>query len=504
MTRRKASLALGIAALLALGLPRAATGLGAARAELVASGLTQPVYVAAPAGNPRLFVVERAGRIRIVSGGSTLATPFLDIQTQVSTSGEGGLLGLAFPPDYAASHLFYVYYTNLQLDSVVSRFSLLGPNQADPDSEEEVLFIDQPAGRSNHKAGTIHFGPDGFLWFATGDGGGSNDPDELAQNQQSLLGKMLRIAPGPVFAPGSTPVAGEIYRIPADNPFRSLPPRDEIWARGFRNPYRWSFDRETGDIWIGDVGQGSREEVDFEPADVPGGRNYGWDVMEGTACNLVDPAPTPPCNAASLTLPIHDYSSASPSSECSVIGGYVFRSGVTPITGLYFFGDYCTGRVWSLDPDTLNVVDRTAQLANAAGATFTLVGFGEDGSGRLLLVQSSQGAIYRIVSADPACGDGLDNDADGLGDFPADPGCQNTSGAREDPQCDDGVDNDGDGGVDWDGGGVSTADPQCSQGWVGSEGSPPGCGIGPELAVVLGALWLLVSRRSPARSSSSR
>ncbi len=508
MTRRKASFALGAAALLALGVPRAATGLGEARAELVATGLTDPLFVTAPAGNSRLFVVERAGRIRIVSGGSTLATPFLDIEAQVSTSGEGGLLGLAFPPDYAASQLFYVYYTDLQLDSVVSRFSLLGPSRADPDSEEVVLFIDQPAGRSNHKAGTIHFGLDGFLWFATGDGGGSNDPDELAQNQQSLLGKMLRIDPGPVFAPGSIPVAGEIYAIPADNPFRALPPRDEIWARGLRNPYRWSFDRETGDIWIGDVGQSSREEVDFEPAGLPGGRNYGWDVMEGTACNSVDPAPPPPyCNGPLLTLPIYDYSSASPSSECSVIGGYVFRAGVTPITGLYFFGDFCTGNVWSLDPDTLNLVDRTVELAPAAGATFNLVGFGEDGSGRLLLVQSNQGAIYRIVSADPACGDGLDNDADGLGDFPADPGCQNPSGALEDPQCDDGVDNDGDDGVDWDGGGVSSADQQCSQGWVASEGSvgsPPGCGIGPELALVFAALWLLVSRRSAARSLYSR
>ncbi|MGH7288590.1 MAG: PQQ-dependent sugar dehydrogenase, partial [Myxococcota bacterium] len=298
MTRRKASLALGTAALLALGFARAASGLGEARAELVASGFTLPVYVTAPAGDARLFVVERAGRIRIVSAaGSTLATPFLDIQAQVSTTGEGGLLGLAFPPDYAESQLFYVYYTNLQLDSVVSRFSLINANRADPGSEEEVLFIDQPAGRTNHKGGTIQFGPDGFLWFATGDGGGGNDPDELAQNPQSLLGKMLRIDPGPVFAPGSVPVPDENYAIPADNPFRALPPRDEIWALGLRNPFRFSFDRVTGDLFIGDVGQNSREEIDFQPATNGGGLNYCWPNMEGS------PSSTTTALAMAVALP---------------------------------------------------------------------------------------------------------------------------------------------------------------------------------------------------------
>jgi glucose/arabinose dehydrogenase len=377
----------------------------AAQAQLVASGLSQPLFVAAPAGDERLFVVERAGRIRVVQNGVTLTTPFLDIAARISAAGEGGLLGLAFPDDYATSGLFYVYYTDLDSDSVVARFPVTAnPNVADPNSEQILLDIDQPdgAGFLNHKGGTIAFGPDGFLWFATGDGGSGNDPFEYAQNPQSLLGKMLRIDVGTVFAPGSPPGAGESYLIPADNPFVGSAPRDEIWALGFRNPYRWSFDRGTGDLWIGDVGQGALEEVDFEAASDPGGRNYGWDVMEGTSCNAVDPAPSPPCNDPSLTLPVHEYGHGS--GECSIIGGYVYRADFSALNGHYFFADFCTGHVWSLRPGTLALVDRTAQLGAVAGVPFTLVGFGEDGLGGLLLVQRSAGTIYRISQAPPPTG----------------------------------------------------------------------------------------------------
>jgi glucose/arabinose dehydrogenase len=310
MAARSALLALGAGAVLGLGSGGAAPAAAQsqATATLVASGLSRPLFVAAPNGSPRLFVVERAGRIRIVQGGVTLPALFLDISARISAAGEGGLLGLAFAPDYGSSGLFYVYYTDLLSDSVVARYSVsASPDLADPDSEQILLFIDQPDGMSflNHKGGTIAFGPDGFLWFATGDGGGANDPEERAQDPQSLLGKMLRIDVGPAFAPDSLPVDGELYRIPTDNPFVGSAARDEIWALGLRNPFRWSFDRETGDVWIGDVGQGAREEVDFEPAGDPGGRNYGWDVMEGTLCNGSDPAPAPPCNAPSLTLPVH-------------------------------------------------------------------------------------------------------------------------------------------------------------------------------------------------------
>jgi len=386
-------------ALLASAAAPPATAQTQARATLLASGLAEPLYATAPAGDVRVFVVERAGRIRIVENGALRATPFLDITDRVSTTGEGGLLGLAFAPDYATSGLLYAYYTDLDLDSVVSRFSLSAdPHGADPLSEEVVLFVDQPAA-TNHKGGTIHFGPDGFLWFATGDGGAANDPPENAQNPQSLLGKMLRIDVGPAFAPDSIPVGGEIYRIPADNPFVGEPPRDEIWALGLRNPFRWSFDRWNGDLWIGDVGQGAREEVDFEPADDPGGRNYGWDVMEGTLCNATDPAPAPPCNDPSLTLPIHDYGRAA--GDCTVIGGVVYRADSSGLRGLYFFGDFCSGRVWTLDPLTLQIVDRTAELGAAAGIGFTLVGFGEDGFGRLLLVQRNHDRVFRIGPASP-------------------------------------------------------------------------------------------------------
>jgi len=256
--------------------------------------------------------------------------------------------------------------------------------------------------------------------------------------------------------------------------------------------FRWSFDRETGDLWIGDVGQGAREEVDFEPADAPGGRNYGWDVMETSLCNGVDPAVAPPCHAPALTLPIHEYGRSA--GDCSIIGGNVFRSGSTPLTGLYFFGDSCTGNVWSLDPATLEVVSRTRELAPAPGAAFSLASFGGDGSGGLLLVQPEQGAVYRIVSAEPACGDGVDNDGDGLADFPVDPGCSSPVATPENPACNDGVDNDGDDRVDWDGGGSVTADPQCAQASVGTE-EPIRCGFDSEFALVGGAAWLRLRRR---------
>jgi len=406
MTKSPFVCALAAAAALAFSVPGPAAAQGQARSVLVASGLTGPLYVTAPANDPRLFVVERAGRIRVVENGSVLPTPFLDIQGLVGDAGEGGLLGLAFDPDYADNGLFTIYYTDNNLDSVVARYSRASDNEANPNSAQILLFIDQPS-FTNHKGGTVLYGPDGFLWFATGDGGSANDPDENAQNPQSLLGKMLRIDVGPVFAPSSVPVAGQNYRIPVDNPFRTSAPRDEIWALGLRNPYRWSFDRETGDIWIGDVGQSALEEVDFEAASDPGGNNYGWDVMEGGNCDPTDPAPAPPCNSPSLTLPVYQYGRAG--GECSIIGGNVYRADFSALRGLYFFGDFCTGRIWTFDPETLLIVNRTAELGAAAGVTFTLVGFGEDGFGRPLIVQRNAGTIYRIqpvTPGPPGCGVG--------------------------------------------------------------------------------------------------
>ncbi len=406
MQRRQLCGAVVMMVMVAAGAAERARAQGLVQSTLVASGLTQPLYATAPNGDTRLFVVERAGRIMVVENGVVQPTPFLDIQSRVGAAGEGGLLGLAFPSDYAGTGLFTVYYTDTNSDSVVARFRVTSnPDVADPNSGQTLLFIDQPngAGFMNHKGGTVTYGADGFLWFATGDGGGSNDPFENAQNPQSLLGKMLRIDVGPSYAPSSIPVSGQVYRIPADNPFVGTSPRDEIWALGLRNPYRWSFDRVTGDLWIADVGQGAIEEVDFEPVTDPGGRNYGWDVMEGSSCNTVDPAPAPPCNDPSLTLPVYQYGHGA--GDCSIIGGSVYRADSSVLRGLYFFGDYCTGKVWSFNPATLGIVDRTTQLGAAAGVGTNLVGFGEDGIGRPLIVQTRTGNVYRFGPAS-GCGFG--------------------------------------------------------------------------------------------------
>jgi glucose/arabinose dehydrogenase len=399
-----------VAALLVLAGAAPALAQGQVKSVPAATGLSDPIFVTAPNGDPRLFVVERSGRIRIVENGVTREPPFLDIRSRVGGTGEGGLLGLAFPADYASSGLFTVYYTNAAVDSVVARYSVTAdPDLADPDSEEVLLFIDQPDGvnYTNHKGGTVHYGPDGFLWFATGDGGAANDPTENAQDPQSLLGKMLRIDVGPTFAPGSIPVAGQVYRIPADNPFVGSAPRDEIWALGLRNPFRWSFDRATGDLWIGDVGQSALEEVDFEAAADSGGRNYGWDVMEGGDCNGDDPASAPPCNDPSLTLPVHQYGHGA--SDCSIIGGNVWRSDSSALRGLYFFGDFCTGRVWTFSPSTLRLVERSAQLGSAARVPYALVSFGEDGLGRVHMVHRTSGTVYRLAAVtqpSQGCGGG--------------------------------------------------------------------------------------------------
>jgi glucose/arabinose dehydrogenase len=333
---------------------------------------------------------------------------------------------------------------------VLSRFSVgASPDVADP-AETVILTVAQPS--ANHNGGTVAFGPDGFLYLGLGDGGGSGS-GARAQDPQQLLGKMLRLDVGVPFAPGSTPVPGTPYAIPADNPFAATGDgvRDEIASLGLRNPFRFSFDRNRGDLWIGDVGQTQREEVDFAPAGPPGGRNFGWSVMEGSLCLSNFPPPAPPCNDPSLSLPLYEYDHSA--GDCAITGGVVYRGSRVPAAqGLYFFGDYCTGRVWTLDPATLDVADRTAELAPAAGATQQLVAFAEDGQGELLLVGRAS-RIYRLVPRTP-CNDGVDNDGDALVDFPADPGCRNGTSPKEAPACNDGLDNDQDGRID-------LADPDC-------------------------------------------
>jgi glucose/arabinose dehydrogenase len=360
-------------------------------ATRVASGLLAPIYLTAPPGDARLFVVERSGRIRIVEGGAILATPFLDLRGKVASGGEQGLLGLAFPADYAARGQFYVYYIDLAGDSVLSRFVVsANPDLANAASERIVLRVDQPAGRTNHKGGTIAFSPaDGLLYWALGDGGGTNDPDNLAQNPASLLGKMLRLYVGG--GPTST------YSIPPDNPFVGNDGvRDEIWAFGLRNPFRFSFDRASGDLWIGDVGQGQREEVDHERAGDPGGRNYGWKVHEGTLCHL--PQPGLPCespgNPNRFTFPVYEYATHS-NGTCAITGGVVYRGSVASLRGAYLFSDYCNNRLMGR---SLNgqVVDLSADLQVDAGVVDGVVALGEDGFGEVYLVSLDSGDVHRL------------------------------------------------------------------------------------------------------------
>jgi glucose/arabinose dehydrogenase len=456
MTNRAARLA-GLAALIALASPAGAVPTGEVRADLlVSTGLTEPLFATAPPGDSRLFVVERGGRIRIVKGTTVLATPFLDISAKVTIGGERGLLGLAFHPDYDETGDFFVYYTDSAGAITVSRFGVSGNPDVASTTEQVLLSIPHP-GFANHNGGSVAFGADGFLYAGTGDGGGTNDPPENAQDLGLLLGKMLRIDVGPDFAPGSfPPSAGGVYRIPADNPFLGTPgAREEIWAYGLRNPYRFSFDRVTGAMWIGDVGQGQREEVDFEPASDPGGRNWGWDVMEGAACVLSDPSPSPPCNDPSLSLPVHDYTHSD--GRCSITGGNVYRAtALSNITGLYFFGDYCAGDVWTLDPLTLDVVPRDTELGLVGSG---LVSFGEDGLGRVLVVFQN-GRIYRLRPADPACDDGVDNDFDGQ---------------------------------------IDLADPNCHGNPLRDNERPSRCGLGAELVLLLAPLAALRARRRAAR-----
>ncbi len=475
----------------------ARAGLLDVAAQPVATGLDRPVFAISPDGDERLFIVERPGRVLVLVDGAVLPVPFLDISGQVGLGGEGGLLGLAFAPDFATSGLFYVYYTDTSGDSVVSRFAVgADPDVADP-TEDVILVVDQPFG--NHNGGTIAFGADGFLYFSPGDGGSSNDPGNRSQDPQTLLGKMLRLDVGLPPAPGS--IVRGAYAIPADNPFVGAADPgdavlDEIWSFGLRNAYRFSFDRLTGDLWIADVGQGAREEVNFEQAGLPGGRNYGWDVMEGTLCNLNDPTPPPApgCFDPRLTLPIYQYSHNA--GNCSITGGFVYRGRkVLGLRGHYVFGDFCSGRIWSLDLSSGGLTDRTAALAPAAGSGFDLVGFGQDGRGELYVVLLS-GSVYRIGRPPPECSDGVDNDGDGNVDWPEDRGCLNPGWPDEAPACSNGEDDDLDGFEDLE-------DPDCHghAAWVTEE--PVWCGVdavGPEpAAVFLGAFTLAGRRRRRQR-----
>lgn len=347
----------------------------------VASGLDFPLYLTSPPGDERLFIVEKGGAIRVIKGGTLLETPFLDLTGRVGTRREQGLLGLAFPPDYASSGRFVVHYDDVSGDTRVSLFRVSGdPDRADPASESVVLTVDQPG--PSHKGGQILFGPDGFLYIGLGDGG-SRDGNDRGRGQSlgDLLGSILRIDIS------SAPP----YTVPPDNPFvGTTGARPEVWSYGLRNPWRFSFDRATGDLYIADVGESQWEEVNLSTARDGAGRgaNYGWSLMEGRQC-LHDQG----CDQAGLILPTLQYDH---SNGCAVIGGYVYRGDRIPtLQGNYFYSDLCQGWVRSFRVEGGVAVDETDWPTLRPGGAVT--SFGEDTAGELYLT-TEQGGVFKIVA----------------------------------------------------------------------------------------------------------
>jgi glucose/arabinose dehydrogenase len=344
--------------------------------EVVASGLSDPLYLTAPTSDARLFVVEQPGRVRIIQDSRLLSTPFLDIGDRVSSGGERGLFSLAFHPRYGSNGFFFVSYTDRNGDSRIERYSVRAdPNVADAGSAKLILSVRQPF--SNHNGGLVVFGPDGMLYIGLGDGGGGGDPQGNGQNVSTLLGSLLRIDVD----------GGDPYAIPPDNPFVGVAGADEIWAYGLRNPWRFAFDRGAARLYIADVGQNLWEEINVEPAG-RGGLNYGWNVMEGRHCFATDP-----CDRAGLTSPVLEYGH---SDGCSVTGGYVYRGDAIPaIRGQYFYSDFCSGFLRSFRFSGGGVSDErewdVGQLGN-------VLSFGEDAGGELYIL-SRNGNVYRLVEA---------------------------------------------------------------------------------------------------------
>ena len=353
----------------------AATGDGEGGVSLEKVGdFDQPLYVTQPPASEDLYVVEKPGRIRLVRDGKVEPEPVLDISDEVSDSGEQGLLSIAFAPDFPASRLLYAYFTDSAQDQRVVEFEMAEDGATiDPDSRREVLRMDDFA--SNHNGGLLVFGPDGNLYIGTGDGGIADDPERAGQDLGSLLGKLLRIDPR----------GGKPYGIPADNPFADTPgARPEVYSYGLRNPWRFSFDRETGDLYIGDVGQNSLEEIDYVSKGAGAGANFGWSAFEGTERFNEDQ------EAPDHVQPVLTYD---PSQGCSVTGGYVVRDPELPaLRGRYLYGDFCAGQLRSFVP-----AKGAARDDKAVGVDVSnLSSFGEDGQGRIYAT-SLDGPVFRLV-----------------------------------------------------------------------------------------------------------
>ncbi|MFQ3662399.1 MAG: PQQ-dependent sugar dehydrogenase [Chloroflexaceae bacterium] len=346
----------------------------------VVQGLRRPTHVtSAGDGSGRLFVVEQAGQVRIVRNGRLLPQPFLDIASLVGSRGnEQGLLSIAFHPRFADNGAFFVNYTSRDGATVVARYRVAAtnPDQADPRSAAVLLTIEQPA--ANHNGGLVKFGPDGYLYIGTGDGGAAGDPWNNGQRLDTLLGKLLRID-----VDGAAP-----YAIPPDNPMlKRAGARPEIWAYGLRNPWRFSFDRSTGDLFIADVGQNAWEEVHFQPGGSSGGANYGWKIMEGQECFRAST-----CDQSGLELPIAVYGHASPAGGCSITGGYVYRGAAFPqLVGVYLYADYCSGNLWGLRAGPTGWTGGLLDVLKIRPSSF-----GEDEAGELYLTDHG-GGLYRLV-----------------------------------------------------------------------------------------------------------
>ncbi len=361
-------------------------------AEPVAGGLDALLFAThAPEDFARLLTVQQGGVVRVVKNGALLPEPYLDLSSIVQTGSEQGLLGLAFDPAYASSGHFYIHYTRPDDDTVIARYrvSTANPDVAEPSSAETVLVI--PRDADYHNGGWLGFGPDGLLYIASGDGGTGCDPQSGPQSAASLLGKILRIN-----------VASLPYTIPAGNPFAGGGGRGEIWANGLRNPWRCSFDRATGDLWVGDVGQGSWEEVNLLAPGAPAPAapwNFAWPCREGVECGCTN-APCPGnCESPAFIDPVHAYSHAK---GCSITGGYVYRGCAIPdLHATYFFGDFCSGRIWSFrytGGAVTGLTERTGELEPPGG--WLIAGFGEDAYGEVYVCDYN-GTLYRISPEAP-------------------------------------------------------------------------------------------------------